>query len=181
MCDSPARRLSRLPSTVMVLAIVTLGLTPPNRAAGQVAPNLSVTTMSGFAKAGDSKLAPKAEKALLDALNRFRRRRGCQSLVMNAFLRSAARSHSREMALGGFIGHGSPSAGPFEARLSGVLRPGTLVAENVAFASTVGEAESAFEASPGHTKNMLDPHFSYVGIGIATHPQGLFVTEDFAE
>jgi uncharacterized protein YkwD len=150
----------------------TVGQTVPDPGAVMVMTNLRVT---------QSVFVPDAEDGLLALLNQTRRQHGLTSLVMNRVLRTIARGHSREMALGGFIGHGSLSSRSFLDRLSTVLRAGTLVGENVTCAVTITQMEAAFEASPSHLPNILEPRFRSVGIGIATGALGFLVTEDFAE
>jgi uncharacterized protein YkwD len=173
------RRFLALP--LVVLVTTALGLVMADGAAGQTVLDLGAVMVPTNMPATQTEFVPDAETALLRLLNRTRRQHGLPLLVMNAVLRDTARSHSREMALGGFIGHGSPSSGAFLQRLGAVLRPGDFVGENVACGGTITQVETAFEASRGHLENILHPRFHSVGIGIATGALGLLVTEDFAE
>jgi uncharacterized protein YkwD len=173
------RRFLALP--LVVLVTTALGLVMADGAAGQTVLDLGAVMVPTNMPATQTEFVPDAETALLRLLNRTRRQHGLPLLVMNAVLRDTARSHSREMALGGFIGHGSPSSGAFLQRLGKVLRPGDFVGENVACGGTITQVETAFEASRGHLENILHPRFHSVGIGIATGALGLLVTEDFAE
>ena len=181
MQRKPVRCFPRCFALSLVLLAITVSLVVPERAAGQSTPDPGLVMFAIDMKAVDSRFLPGAEKGLLDLVNRLRNQRGLRSLSMNSSLCTAARSHSREMALGGFIGHGSPSTGSFLTRLSAVVGPGTFVGENVASGLTIEQVERAFEASPGHLQNLLEPRFRSVGIGIATGPTGLMVTEDFAD
>jgi uncharacterized protein YkwD len=173
------RRFVALPLVVLVATALSTVMT--DGAAGQTVLNLGAVTVPTNMPATQTEFVPYAETALLHLLNRTRTQHGLPPLVMNGVLRNTARSHSREMALVGFIGHGSPSSGAFLERLGAVLRPGDFVGENVACGGTITQVEAALEASRGHFENMLDPRFHSVGIGIATGPLGLLVTEDFAE
>lgn len=176
---SRTRRFLALP--LVVLAATALSVLMADRAAGQTVLDLGAVMVPTNMRTAETVFVPDAETALLHLLNQTRRYHRLAPLAMNLVLRSAARRHSREMALGGFIGHGSPTSGsPFD-RLGVVLRPGVFVAENVACGGTITQVEAALEASRGHFENMLDPRFHSVGIGIATGPLGLLVTEDFAE
>ncbi|HKS91434.1 MAG TPA: CAP domain-containing protein [Tepidiformaceae bacterium] len=165
-------------SGVLLVAPRTAAATQPHpqSVAAQASPGVTTSR-----PAGETVFLPDAETALLGLLNQTRRARGLPRLAPSAPLRVAARSHSREMALSGVVGHGSALLQSFLDRLSGLVRPGTLAGENVGCATSVGRVEAAFEASPGHLDNMLNPRFGTVGIGIATSPLGLMVTEDFAE
>ncbi len=128
-----------------------------------------------------SEFDPGAESQLFELLNQVRQGHGLRPLVMDASLRFAARAHSRDMAMQGYVGHGSLRGESFVDRLAPIVRGG-LVGENVAIASTVEQANDAFIASPEHHRNMLEPRFHRVGIGISSVGwMGMAITEDFAE
>jgi uncharacterized protein YkwD len=133
-------------------------------------------------RAAQSEIDPGAEDELLALLNQVRAEYHLPPLVMDPMLRAAARAHSRDMALHGYFGHSSPWGQSFVDRLAAVVRGGTLVGENVAVAASAEGAEAAFLASPGHFRNMVEPAFHRVGIGVATAGElGVMVTEDFSE
>ena len=179
---SRTRVLRLFAPLVVVLVVTTLRMiATPNSTAGQTVLDLGAVMVATNMPTARTVFVPDAETALFHLLNRTRRQHGLPPLVMNVVLRAVARSHSREMALDGFIGHGSPSFGSSLDRLGAVLHAGVFVGENVTCAVTITQAEAAFEASRGHLQNMLDPRFGSIGIGIATAPPGLLVTEDFAE
>ena len=179
---SPAPILRFCAPLLVALVMAALSVIAiPDGAAGQTVLNLGAVMVPTNMATTQTVFVPEAESALLHLLNQTRRQHGLPSLVTNSVLRMAARSHSREMARGGFIGHGSPSLGSFLDRLSAVVRPGVFVGENVTCAITITQVETAFEASSGHLQNILEPRFRSVGIGIATSAAGLLVTEDFAE
>jgi uncharacterized protein YkwD len=129
----------------------------------------------------DSKVVPEAEAQLFAMLNEARQEHHLAPLVMNASLRGVARSHSHDMAVQGYIGHGSALGQSFIVRLSKVVPAGTFVGENIGAATTVEQIHGAFMHSRGHLENILGPAFSRVGIGVATAERVLMVTEDFAE
>ena len=124
---------------------------------------------------------PSAEQQLLDMLNAVRVQHGLRPLRMDRGLQSVARAHSRDMATGGYVGHGSPSGGSFLDRLSSVVSRG-LVGENVTFAVDPRTANRVLVASPLHLENILEPRFHRVGVGVFSAGQlGVAVTQDFAE
>jgi uncharacterized protein YkwD len=133
------------------------------------------------ARGYESTVVPEAEARLLAMLNAARRGHHLPPLVMTELLRGVARSHSRDMAVQGYVGHGSALGQSFIARLSRVVPAGTFVGENVTAALTVEEVHGAFIHSQGHLENILGPTFRWVGIGVATAGQLLMVTEDFAD
>jgi uncharacterized protein YkwD len=133
-------------------------------------------------RVSDSQYDLDAETRLFDLLNRIRQESGLRPLVAGGSLTFAARAHSRDMAVRGYFGHDSLEGQPFVDRLVGIVRGGTFVGENVAIAGTAEEAHAAFVASPAHLRNMLNPAFHQVGIGVATAGElGLAITEDFSE
>ncbi len=125
---------------------------------------------------------PASEARLLDLLNDARREHSLVPLIMDAPLRAVARAHSRDMAVRGYFGHTSLSGQSFLDRVGSAVGGEVLIGENVAISQTAEQAHAAFTASPGHYKNMLEPKFRRVGIGISTAGKlGLIVTEDFSE
>jgi uncharacterized protein YkwD len=124
---------------------------------------------------------PPAESELLQLINQARQVRGLSRLYMDSSLRFVARAHSTDMAAHGYVGHGTLSGGSFLDRLAPVVRHG-LVGENVTLAQTVEEANTIFLASTGHFRNIVNPAFHRIGIGVAdAGVAGVAVTEDFAE
>ena len=175
-------RASRSPCIFFaVLLAVAVAAARPAAADPQSAPGLGNVAVPSAVLLAQPEFVPDAEWALLALLNQARGARGLPVLSVSAPLRAAARSHSREMTVRGFIGHGSALLGSFIDRLRGVVRAGTFVGENVTCGLTVAQIETAFENSSGHLHNMLDPRFRFVGIGIVASPLGLMVTEDFSE
>lgn len=127
-----------------------------------------------------SAILPEAERKLVAMLNHARWTHGLSPLVVDTSLRAAAREHSKDMALQGYVGHGSLGGLSLRERLAGFLRPGLRLSENVAMVQSIEQGHVAFVASPAHRQNMLDPAFRRVGIGVATAGDlGIMITEDF--
>lgn len=132
-------------------------------------------------RASDSTVEPGAEQQLLTLLNSVRTEHGVPPLRMDRGLQAAARAHSRDMATGGYVGHGNLLGVSAIDRLSHVVVRG-LVGENVTFAVSCHAANRALVASAGHLANILDPRFHRVGIGVfSAGSLGMAVTQDFAE
>lgn len=132
-------------------------------------------------RATDSAVEPAAEQQLLGLVNSVRIAHGLAPLRMDRSLQAVARAHSRDMATGGYVGHGTPLGVSALDRLSHVVMRG-LVGENVTFALSCGDANRALVASDAHLRNILEPRFHRVGIGIASAGSlGMAVTQDFAE
>ncbi len=139
--------------------------------------------------------AAREEQDLVAAINIERTERGLEALSLDPVLCAAARAHSREMCALNYFAHQSPTPGdetPIDRYLGklhtdGDKRPTTaLVGENIFFASVTndvygaGYAHRSLMASPPHRKNILEPRFTKVGVGLYRDPEGRFwVTEMF--
>jgi uncharacterized protein YkwD len=128
----------------------------------------------------DSVFVPGAEEQLLAMVNEVREEYHLLPVLMDGGLRGVARNHSRDMAVNGYIGHGSRQGESFFTRLSGVVPRGSLVGENVTAAVSIVRVHAVLVHSQGHLKNIINPAFRRVGIGVATAGGLLIATEDFA-
>src|SRR5207245_1238981 len=95
--------------------------------------------------------------------------------AVDGTLVSVARSWSGKMAAAGTISH-NPS-------LSSQLPSGWKKAgENVGKGGNVDALQQAFQNSPPHYQNLVDPAFNYVGIGVVYGAGGMiYVTVDFMQ
>ncbi len=165
--------------------IVLLTLTPslpvlsaPSVEHGEVEHGTIVTQLP----APRSAFLPIDEGRLLALMNRERRARGMFPLFLNVSLRSAARAHARDMALWGYVGHTSRYGLSVRDRITKFVRPGPRIGENLAFVQTIEQGHMAFMGSSAHRRNMLDPAFRRVGIGVATMGgAGIMIAEDFTD
>jgi hypothetical protein len=88
-------------------------------------------------------------------------------------LRSVARDWSDQMAANGGISH-NPNLG---GQVSGGW---SKLGENVGVGWDVAGLMSAFVASPGHYRNIVDPSFNYIGVGVTYDGEGrIYTTHDF--
>ncbi len=108
-----------------------------------------------------------AEAYALELLNRDRARFGLPALAIDPDLCDIARAHSEDMRDHGFFGHRSPNTGLPSDRLAAAGYRARTHSENVALNDTLGESEHALMASIGHRRNILDPSYTHVGIGVA--------------
>jgi uncharacterized protein YkwD len=121
--------------------------------------------------------------------NLERQKHGAPALSADKFLEKAAASHSEEMARLNYFDHSSPTPGR-ETPHARILLAGsnaTKTGENLAMFGNFPEPELAERAvtgwmnSPGHRRNLLDPGFTHIGIGIAkgTNAQ-YYITQNFS-
>jgi uncharacterized protein YkwD len=125
-----------------------------------------------------------AETLMLQLVNEDRSKAGLPPLVLDERLSVMARRHSRDMRDRSFFAHVSPHTGHLADRADRQAISYRRLGENIAVGVDVREAQKALLRSPGHRKNLLDPHFTHVGIGVAFDEDAagkrrIFVTQDF--
>jgi uncharacterized protein YkwD len=127
------------------------------------------------------------EQQFVDLTNAERWDRNLRVLSSNPQLVQVAREHSREMWARGYFDHYSPTPGlktPMDRYLNTYGRTPTwaYLGENLFYCSVVDVArgQSCLMNSPKHRKNILDPKFEQMGVGVYISPDGQFwVTELF--
>jgi uncharacterized protein YkwD len=133
------------------------------------------------------------ERSALCLLNAKRSADGLRALSARPLLARAAAGYSAQMVRESFFAHQAPAGPDLAARLTQVgylTRAATdwFVGENLGWATgtaaTPRQLVAAWMASPGHRRNILEPGFSDVGIGVASGtpasgPDGVTVTTDF--
>lgn len=123
------------------------------------------------------------EDAVLELVNRERRRAGVGELAPDSQLSRIAREHSEEMRDNGFFDHVTPDGEGLVER----MREGGVafrrVAENVARVDGYREPAAALHrtlmGSAAHRSNMLDDRFTQVGIGVAREGDRWWLTQVF--
>ena len=114
--------------------------------------------------------------ATLCLINRERTKRGRRALRHDGQLRKVAQSYSRQMVRHRFFDHVGPDGSTLRSRITGgttYLRrvAGWSLGENLYWGSgeraTPAQSVEGWMNSPGHRRNMLDPRFRDIGIGIA--------------
>jgi uncharacterized protein YkwD len=111
--------------------------------------------------------------------NTQRTRRGCSALRIDSHLRTAARTHSKDMRVRHYFEHNSPEGRtPWDRiKVAGYRQPG---AENIAKGYATAKAVvDGWMNSPGHRANILNCSLKAVGIGVETGSGGPWWTQDF--
>lgn len=97
------------------------------------------------------------------------------NLTVRSDLTSIARRHSARMANSGTIYHNGNLANE-------APEDWQSLGENVGMGPTCDDIHNAFMNSASHRKNILDPKFNFVGVGVVTASDGtLYVTEVFMQ
>ena len=105
---------------------------------------------------------------ILDAVNAARREQRLRPLTFDPRLNGAAQAHAEDMRARGFYGHQTPEGRMPRQRVQDAGYPIEAVGENIAEGQfTVAEVMDGWLKSPGHRKNILEPRFTHLGVGLA--------------
>lgn len=147
------------------------------RGPGRIAPGAVGVLALGVLMAGAialpaRALAPDREVRFLEMINDTRAGRGLSKLRSDTELQRVAAAWSRRMAGAGKLSH-NPNLG---AEYHGAWRK---LGENVGRGADVEDIQRAFETSPGHMKNIVDPDFDTVAVAVVEVGDTIYVTEQF--
>ena len=113
------------------------------------------------------------QQQVLDLVNAERTKRGISALTLDSNLSSVATKKSQDMVNKNYFDHTSPTYGsPFDMMKQFGISYRTA-AENIAKGQkTPQEVVTAWMNSEGHRKNILNPNFTNLGVGIAKDSKG---------
>ncbi|WP_350343602.1 CAP domain-containing protein [Proteinivorax tanatarense] len=119
------------------------------------------------------------EREMLKLVNQERRKAGVSELKLHNRLSSVARVKSADMIYNDYFAHDSPVYGsPFEMmRHFGITFRGA--GENLALNVGTKEAHRSLMNSDGHRKNILNPDFTHIGIGVEKQGRSIYFTQMF--
>jgi uncharacterized protein YkwD len=128
----------------------------------------------------NAKVNENFENHLYVLVNQERKKAGVPLLERDTALRNVAREHSDDMFKKGYFSHiNLENETPFDRIKSHDIIYLTA-GENLALAQTVEIAHTGLMNSPGHKKNILNPKFRKIGIGILDGGiNGVMVTQNF--
>lgn len=109
------------------------------------------------------------EAGFVARINSLRQSKGLAPLAVDGNLTSIGRNWSQKMLNAGAISH-NPS---FPSQ---VTSNWAKLGENVGHGGSVDSLFKAFVNSPGHYRNLVDPAFTHVGVGVVTGPDGTLWT-----
>ena len=124
-------------------------------------------------------ISPLEQKAV-DLLNLDRANEGVPPLKINLKLSKLAGAYAHDMAVRKFFSNYNPEGqSPFDRMIaSGIDFPNA--GENIALSPTVEIAEKMLFESPTHRENILNTHFTEVGIGVRPDSRGgVYVVREF--
>ena len=120
----------------------------------------------------------RAEIAIVEMTNAFRREQKLAAVERNAELDTAARLFATYLAKSGRFAHEADGRQPADRAKAAGYKFCTI-AENLASnldsrgftsAGLAGQAVEGWKNSPGHRKNMVRPHVTEIGVGVARAP-----------
>ena len=113
------------------------------------------------------------QQQVLDLVNAERTKRGIFALTLDSNLSSVATKKSQDMVNKNYFDHTSPTYGsPFDMMKQFGISYRTA-GENIAKGQkTPQEVVTAWMNSEGHRKNILNPNFTNLGVGIAKDSKG---------
>lgn len=112
------------------------------------------------------KVDEQAESQMFALVNKERRERGIAELAWSPKIVVVARVHSRDMWERKYFSHVDPDGNDPGDRLSAGGVEYGLAGENIALAPTVSMAHQGLMNSEGHRRNILDPSFKKIGVGV---------------
>jgi hypothetical protein len=134
----------------------------------------SITMLTLGATAASAE--PRSEELdFVARINALRVSQGLVPLTVDAHLTDIARSWSARMVGDGAISHNPDLAGQVGGNGWRTL------GENVGVGSSVDWLENAFENSPHHYANLVDPDYRWIGLGVVESGGQVWVTEDFEQ
>lgn len=120
------------------------------------------------AEAGVSAADDGSNTSFFAEANRLRAAHGAPPLKANMRLACAARLHAADMAATGRLSHQGSDGATLTTRLARVNYRFARAAENVAQAGRDSQKVLAlWMESPGHKRNLLNPHLTEAGLGRA--------------
>jgi uncharacterized protein YkwD len=145
--------------------------TAPEQAAPAAAESAPVSEVPAPAPVAPAVLSVAGDAGSEDAFwqltNATRASIGAGALRFDAGLQAYARQQAHAMADAGQI---------FHSNISNLLGAWSLVGENVGVGPSVGAINNALIASPGHYRNISDPAFTAMGVGVVIDGAGRVFT-----
>ncbi len=131
-------------------------------------------------KDNDPKVREDLEAKMLVLVNEERQKAGLKLLNADPEMLMVARKHSADMFARGYFSHETPDGlSPFDRMKKAKVRF-LAAGENLALGPTLNICHRGLMNSPGHRKNILNPFFGRVGIGILDGGiYGLMITQNF--
>ena len=172
------------------VSILLAALLPLTLAYGQV------RTTSGAVSKSSGILHPKElERRILQLTNEARRKNGLSPLYPDNDLTARARAKSDDMLINKYFSHTSPDGKTIKDRFQ-EEKPASFqtisrIGENIYMGdrfdySTDVKTQArmivdGWMTSPGHRRNILDPNYTHLGVGVSAKDKKCYATQIFSQ
>ena len=166
-------------------AMATRATATPVKTATPTKTATATSTSTGTTGAGSEAACLNTQEAtLLAKINAYRQQNGLQPLKVSKALNVASYTLSYDMGKNNFFGHtGSDGSSMSQRMATEGYTYATLKGENIAAGYATADAVfTAWKNSADHNKNMLNPNYKAIGIGmaqVAGSTYGTYWTTDF--
>jgi uncharacterized protein YkwD len=116
--------------------------------------------------------AAEARAQVLERTNALRSSQHVDALAADSALDAVAQAYAERMAKEGFFGHVAPDGVDLAHRLEVLRYPYDRAGENLGMAKGPVAAHFGIEHSPGHRKNLLEPAYTVLGVGLSKNASG---------
>ncbi|MCU1311596.1 MAG: Allergen V5/Tpx related protein [Candidatus Angelobacter sp.] len=123
---------------------------------------------------------PRIERSLFDQVNHERASRGLPELKWNDKLMQSARKHTQRMKSAHSLTHQANGEPVLLQRVAATGLRFNSSAENVAYATNPDDLHPGWMHSEGHRKNILNPQYNSIGIGVLKAGNVYYATQNFA-
>ena len=120
------------------------------------------------------------EQFFFDSANRERVARQLPPLKWNSSLAEAARRHALRMAKQADLSHQLPGEPSLSQRAAQAGARFSGIGENIAVGPRVQSIQTGWMHSSGHRANILDAHFTALGVAVVEDNGQLWAVEDFS-
>lgn len=121
------------------------------------------------------------EQAMINEINKERAAAGLSPLQVDLRLVDVAQMKALDMKTNSYFSHTSPTYGsPFDMLKNAGIQYRSA-GENIARNMSVDAAMAAFMSSDGHRKNILNPAYTHIGVGVVSSNSGNYYVQIFAQ
>ena len=120
------------------------------------------------------------EQLLFDSANKERIAQHLHPLKWDAALADAARRHAALMAERKRLEHRLPDEPALDQRAAQAGARFSKIGENIAIGRQASTIHTGWMHSPGHRANILEAHFTALGVGVVEEDGELYAVQDFS-
>ena len=140
----------------------------------------AAAAISAADRLDDSNFQPLEEFRMFQWVNEEREKQGAPRLKLDRLLSQSARKHAVRVADSGELLHRFIGEDALMLRIAATGMRFSSAAENLAQAMTQEEMHEGLMQSPGHRKNILQPDYDSIGIGVILQNGHFVAVQNFA-